>query len=116
MSVLRKWAVDLGRSALVRSGRLGGLLTRPAVTWLGLEPERFLAEHARPYPLQEDAFMLNQRDGGCVFLARDAEGRSLCSVHEARPQACRDWDASLLRRECLEGLGAPPPGSSLVLP
>ena len=32
------------------------------------------------------------------------EGRSGCSVHEARPQACRDWDASLLRRECRDGL------------
>jgi Fe-S-cluster containining protein len=73
---------------------------------LELDAGTFLVRYARPYPLAEDTYQLNEQDGGCVFLRSDGEGKSLCAVYEARPQACRDWDASLLRRECLEGLDA----------
>jgi hypothetical protein len=65
----------------------------------------FLARYARPYPFAEETYQLRERpEGGCVFLTNDYAGRSGCAVHEARPQACRDWDASLLRRECRDGL------------
>ncbi|MHB8574367.1 MAG: YkgJ family cysteine cluster protein [Dehalococcoidia bacterium] len=70
---------------------------------LGLTAERFVAEYARPYPLEEAVFQLNEVNGGCVFL-RFEDGLAACAVHEARPQACRDWDASLQRKECLDGL------------
>ena len=36
----------------------------------------------------------NVQDNGdhdCVFLRRDAEGRALCSVYDARPTQCRTW-------------------------
>lgn len=82
-------------------------------THLGVETELFLAEYARPYPLREDTYQLNARDGGCVFLAF-AEGRAACTVHEARPQACRAWDASFARKECLDGLRALGDGVGLV--
>ncbi len=95
------------------------LMTRPEVerlaAFLGLDAARFIEEYTRPYPLEEEAYLLNQRDGGCVFLGADERGRSLCTVHGARPQACRDWDASLLRKECLDGLGEMTAGG-LVLP
>lgn len=95
------------------------LLTRPEAMrlaeHLGLSVEEFLAGYARPYPLEEDAHLLNQRDGGCVFLRFDA-GQAVCSVHEARPQACRDWDASLLRKECVDGLRGEQTAAGLLLP
>ena len=69
---------------------------------IGVEP--FLDEYTSSY-LFDDAFRLLRRKGeGCVFLGRDETGRSLCTVHPARPDACRDWIASLDRRECVGGL------------
>ena len=70
--------------------------------FLGLSTPEFLQTYARPYPF-DDAFQLNEANGACVFL-RWQDGKAACCVHEARPQACRDWDASLKRKECLDGL------------
>jgi Fe-S-cluster containining protein len=82
---------------------------------LQMPTEEFLRTHARPYPFAEETYQLNERDGGCTFLAV-AGGRSLCTVHPARPQACRDWDASFGRKECLDGLQAiSPTGQGLAL-
>jgi Fe-S-cluster containining protein len=96
------------------------LLTRPEAECLaqhlGLELEEFLRAYTRPYPLEEEAYLLNQRDGACVFLQDTADGRTRCGVHAARPQACHDWEASLLRKECLDGLAALSGAGGLVLP
>jgi Fe-S-cluster containining protein len=81
----------------------------------GMETADFLAQFARPYPLEEDTHQLLERDGGCVFLRFD-NGLAGCSVHEARPQSCRDWDASLLRRECLDGVRGETSPSGLLIP
>jgi Fe-S-cluster containining protein len=95
------------------------LLTRTEAArlaaFLGLAVEDLLAEYTRPYPLEEDAHLLNQRDGGCVFL-RFEQAQAVCTVHEARPQACRDWDASLRRQECLDGLRVEQSAAGLVVP
>lgn len=95
------------------------LLSRPEAErlaqHLGLTLEVFLAEYTRPYPLEEDAHLLDQRDGGCVFL-RVEDGQAACAVHEVRPQACRDWDASLRRDECLDGLRLEATAGGLLLP
>ena len=72
--------------------------------FLGVEVEAFLAEYTAAYPF-DDAVRLLRREGrGCVFLGRDEGGRSLCTVHPARPDTCREWTASLDRRECVDGL------------
>lgn len=71
---------------------------------LGLVIDDFLARYARPYPFAEQTYQLRERpEGGCIFLTDDGD-RAGCAVHAARPQACRDWDASLLRKECRDGL------------
>lgn len=83
---------------------------------LGLEVAAFLDMYARPYPLAEDTHALLQApDGGCVFLELH-DGVAGCAVHEARPQACRDWDASLLRGECRDGLRGAETSSGLLIP
>lgn len=83
---------------------IGPLESARLATHLGLPLAGFLTDHARPYPFEEETYQLRERpQGGCIFL-ETIEGRSGCRVHEARPQACRDWDASLLRGECRDGL------------
>jgi len=69
---------------------------------LSLPMDAFLARYARPYPGGDH--VLRHTDSGCVFLTRDADGRAACTVYDARPEACRAWEASLARRECREGL------------
>ncbi len=82
---------------------VGRLEAERLAAFLGLSLGAFLERHTRRYPLAEDTYQLLGQDGGCVFLTFE-NGRAGCAVHEARPQACRDWDASLARRECLDGL------------
>ena len=33
----------------------------------------------------------HKRDGGCVFLERDAEGLFSCSIRSSRPSVCRKY-------------------------
>lgn len=71
---------------------------------LGLDRDETARRYTRPYPFDDEVRLLARADGGCVFLAHDQDGRSRCTVHGARPDACRDWVASLDRRECVDGL------------
>jgi Fe-S-cluster containining protein len=74
--------------------------------FVGMPVEEFLAVYARPYPFAEATYQLREGpQGGCIFLEM-RDGRASCRVHPARPQACRDWEASLFRRECRDGLRA----------
>lgn len=72
-------------------------------SYLGLPTQEFLERYARPYPLQEDTHILRNNGQACVFLRYD-DGLATCTIHEVRPQPCRDWQASLSRKECREGL------------
>jgi len=50
-------------------------------------------------------FLLDTDTGACVFLEPASEGKpASCKIHPLRPQACRDWQAGLHKKECLEGL------------
>jgi Fe-S-cluster containining protein len=49
-------------------------------------------------------FLLRHRDnGGCIFLVHQGK-EALCSVHVAKPNACRDWAPGRSRKECSQGL------------
>jgi Fe-S-cluster containining protein len=100
----RRWQPLVDRA---EAGRLAA--------YLGVSTDAFLAEYTRPYPLQEDAHQLLEREGGCVFL-RFTDGLAACSVHEARPQPCRDWDASLFRKECLDGFRGESSATGMLIP
>jgi Fe-S-cluster containining protein len=94
---------------------VGPVESRQLAAYQGLAVDAFLARYARPYPFAEETYQLRERpDGGCIFLTTDDNGHSGCSVHPARPQACRDWDASLLRKECRDGLRRLPPGFDAI--
>jgi Fe-S-cluster containining protein len=72
--------------------------------FLGISLEDFLTAYTAPYPFDDDLRLLRREQAGCVFLGRDETGRARCTVHPARPDTCRQWTASLDRRECLDGL------------
>jgi Fe-S-cluster containining protein len=72
--------------------------------YLGITPERFQSEYTTSYPFDDETHLLQRSGRGCIFLRYDEDGRSACTVHPARPDACRDWTASLERRECRDGL------------
>jgi Fe-S-cluster containining protein len=53
-----------------------------------------------------DSLCLRQQDGECIFLKkRGGEHQQyICLVHVWKPAACREWNASLHRKQCQEGL------------
>lgn len=71
--------------------------------FLHLRPEDFLRQYTTAYPFDDEVRLLRREGSGCVFLRRDDDGRSACAVHPERPEICRDWTASLDRRECVDG-------------
>ncbi len=73
--------------------------------FLGQGVESVREAYTELYPFDDSTRLLRQRQGACIFLTREASGRSRCSVHPARPDICRSWTASLDRRECIDGLG-----------
>ena len=60
----------------------------------GMTVEAFLEEYAHRV---DGRWTLNEfynksiRGYDCIFLARDDEGKALCTIYEARPQQCRTW-------------------------
>lgn len=73
-------------------------------THLGLSDAAFHARYTLRYPFDDEARLLRQEDGVCVFLGWETDGRSTCTVHSARPAVCREWSAGLEQRECRRGL------------
>ena len=73
-------------------------------TFLGINSEKLKAEYTDPRWLVPGKFLLKHRDnGGCIFLIHRGK-EALCSIHMAKPGACRDWSPSLSRKECSQGL------------
>jgi Fe-S-cluster containining protein len=82
--------------------------------FLGMSAESVRERYTETYPFDDSVSLIRQQEGACVFLRREASGRSLCSVHPARPEVCRSWTASLDRRECVDGLSRFASASTLV--
>ena len=62
-------------------------------------------------------YLVRQTDKGCVFLNWQKDtSKGYCDIHNARPEACRDWVPSLWRRECLEGLARLGKNNGRILP
>lgn len=89
---------------------------RAMATKVGLDEAEFYRTFARRergrWSLREN---LTERGYDCIFLDRDAEGRSGCRLYEARPSQCRTWPfwpENLASRESWESArrGTPCPG------
>lgn len=70
---------------------------------LGISVRTFKRRYTRPYPIRRGWHQVVRGPVGCVFLDM-TDGSATCSIHAIRPQVCRDWQAGLDRRECLQGL------------
>jgi len=72
---------------------------------LGMRLDLFLERYVDDSWYEPGRFLLDTDSNACVFLEPASEGRmASCRIHPLRPQACRDWQAGLHQKECLEGL------------
>jgi Fe-S-cluster containining protein len=72
--------------------------------WLGKPLPQFIDEHTDMYPLHDEQRLIRRTEtGACSFLQRDAHGKTGCRIHPVRPDACRDWQAGLEKKECKQG-------------
>ncbi len=85
--------------------RLGLIEARRIADELVLTLDEFVEKYVdRHWPGSED-FLLRRREGSCVFL-ENVEGAKMtrCLVHPFKPYACAEWNPSMYRKECQEGL------------
>jgi uncharacterized protein len=83
---------------------------------LAMSIDAFSSMYVQAVPTKE-AHILQNSANACPFLRWDAKGvEAACSIHAFRPEACRNWTASLSRPECREGLAKLKPGGGLLLP
>ena len=68
---------------------------------LGLSSSDFLSEYVQ---ITVVGYLLRHTETGCIFLKWEDNNTAGCSIHPFRPEACRNWIASLSQRECQEGL------------
>lgn len=93
---------------------IDGEETAALAAFLGLTPEELARRYTRPYPLDDRVRLVVTGPHGCVFH-RYQDGLSTCTVHPARPRACREWEARPDRRECREGLERMGPARALAV-
>jgi len=83
---------------------------------LGMAREVFIRRFVRRWAHIADPVLDN---GGeqCPFLGwNEGHDQAAGMIHSFRPQACRNWQASLSRAECQEGLRHIKPNSRLIVP
>ena len=77
---------------------------------LAISAHDFISQYVQ---ITQIGYLLRQTKTGCVFLtwekacperSRRDTPKALCSVHPFRPDACRNWEPTLFRRECKAGL------------
>jgi hypothetical protein len=60
--------------------------------YLGISEEQFIDRHTRRRGRRLSLTECKTRFGyDCVFLERDASGRTGCSIYPVRPKQCRTW-------------------------
>lgn len=72
---------------------------------LGQSWDEFVSKYLDYYWPEVDSFLLRSNHGKCVFLGK-LEGGNMrrCLIHPVKPSACTEWNVSLYRSECREGL------------
>jgi uncharacterized protein len=71
--------------------------------FLGLDLAGLKTQYTDPRWPGLNNYLLRQEKTGCPFL-RQNDREFLCSIHNIKPRACREWTGGLDRRECREGL------------
>lgn len=72
---------------------------------LGLSWDEFLYRYVSQNSSNPESFILRRNEKACVFLENVGNSNtSRCLIHPFKPSACREWNPSLYRRDCQEGL------------
>ncbi len=72
---------------------------------LAISLKKFLEDYADPRWPGTNTYLLQHKAGVCVFLEqKNGSAIGLCRIHAFKPTACRQWSASLYRKECRQGL------------
>jgi Fe-S-cluster containining protein len=72
---------------------------------LGVSLQKFLDDSGDPRWPGTDTHLLRHKDGKCIFLEqKDGSALSICWIQTFKPIACRQWAASLNKKECRQGL------------
>ena len=72
---------------------------------LGMNTSNFILQYTEPALRERSGYWLGSNGDGCTFLSWDAGGdESQCMIYPFRPRACREFNPSLSRPECREGL------------
>jgi hypothetical protein len=80
---------------------------------LGIPKAVLFRKHVRKTPVGP---VLRQNGRECVFLSREENGVTGCSVYAFRPEVCRNYLPSLLRPDCQQGLRRLGKSGKVVLP
>jgi Fe-S-cluster containining protein len=70
---------------------------------LNIDLDTFIARYAdSSWPIG-GKYLLRHQGNGCIFLKHE-KNLGVCSIHEFKPQACRDWTPGVYRPECRAGM------------
>jgi len=73
--------------------------------YLCVSLQEFLGDYTDPRWPGTSTYLLRQKSGQCVFLEQgNRSAIRLCQINACKPTACRQWSASLYRKECRQGL------------
>jgi hypothetical protein len=83
---------------------------------LSIREKEFISKFVRTMP--EKSISIIQTDTEyCPFLSLEKETlKATCLIHHCRPHACVNWQASLMRPECRDGLNKLFPSKTFLLP
>lgn len=85
--------------------RLDSTEAQKIADYLGVSLQKFLDDYTDPRWPGTNTYLLQQKSGLCVFLEQGERSPvRLCRIHACKPTACRQWSASLYRKECRQGL------------
>ena len=83
---------------------------------LSISRDLFLTRYVQVMPDRE-SFILDNGERQCPFLSWDQEsGKARCTIYQFRPQAWRNWVASLSEPACQAGLKRLRNGTGILLP
>jgi Fe-S-cluster containining protein len=57
---------------------------------IGVEPESMWGDYIRRVACSQVS-LVEQSNGDCIFLRRNADGSRQCVIYDIRPQQCRTW-------------------------
>jgi len=72
---------------------------------LGLNWQEFIDKYVDQYWPGAETLLLRRKNGKCVFLNQIEGGKICrCCIHSVEPSNCMEWNFSLFRADCQEGL------------